>query len=176
MRQIRYIVIHCAATFPHQDIGATEIRRWHIDGNKWSDIGYHYVIRRNGQVEPGRGHETVGAHVRGHNENSIGICLVGGLDPGVIPSANYTDEQWAALEFLVKGLTKQYPGAVVKGHRDFGAAVECPCFDAIEWWDEVQMSDMAVEANIGHSADPLADFEKAMSVAVTRLRAELESK
>ena len=54
MREINDLIVHCSATYGSQDIGAVEIRRVHVDENGWRDIGYHYVIRRNGDIEEGR--------------------------------------------------------------------------------------------------------------------------
>ncbi|GHV57111.1 N-acetylmuramoyl-L-alanine amidase [Deltaproteobacteria bacterium] len=134
MRKITEIVIHCSATKANVDIGAKDIRQWHVQGNGWRDIGYHYVIRRDGTVEPGRPIEQPGAHVQGHNANSIGICLVGGLDPNMNPAANYTDAQWATLRAKVLELKATFPGAAVKGHRDFsGVNKACPCFAVSTW-------------------------------------------
>ncbi|MDR2945914.1 MAG: N-acetylmuramoyl-L-alanine amidase [Candidatus Adiutrix sp.] len=134
MRKINYIVIHCAATKPSADIGAAEIRKWHVEGNGWRDIGYHFVIRRNGTVEDGRPVEQIGAHVSGHNADSIGICLAGGLDETGRAKNSYTPEQWKALKTLVATLKTKYANAKVTGHRDFpGVKKDCPCFDAQEW-------------------------------------------
>lgn len=139
MRKIDTIIIHCAATYPNMDIGVKEIRQWHVRDNGWSDIGYHYVIRRNGTVEQGRPLTIPGAHCAGRNARSIGVCLVGGLEK--IPSgksistANYTDTQWTALCDLVRTLHNAYPDADVRGHQDF-AAKACPCFDVSAWWRE----------------------------------------
>ena len=77
MREINTFIIHCSDTYPDMDIGVEEIRRWHKERG-WSDIGYHYVIRRNGKIEEGRNDGIVGAHAKGMNENSLGICMVGG--------------------------------------------------------------------------------------------------
>ena len=71
MRDINLIVIHCSATPPDQKIGAEEIRDWHVNGNKWSDIGYHYVIRRNGVIDVGRDVSVAGAHAKGYNHGAI---------------------------------------------------------------------------------------------------------
>ncbi len=71
------IVIHCAATKPSMNIGAEEIKKWHVDERGWADIGYHFVLDRNGVVCPGRPVEKAGAHSKGHNKNSIGLCIVG---------------------------------------------------------------------------------------------------
>lgn len=134
MRRINWLVIHTAATRPSMDIGAKEIRAWH-KAKGWSDIGYHYVIRRDGTVEKGRPDARVGAHVAGHNRDSIGICLVGGVNERTLkPENNYTPAQWSSLEGLLHKLSQKYGDAYVTGHRDFpGVAKACPCFDAEPW-------------------------------------------
>lgn len=135
------IVVHCSATKPHMDVGAAELRQWHLDRG-WSDIGYHYVIRRSGRVEPGRALGAAGAHAQGYNDRSVGICLVGGIDDAGDPDANYTRAQYAALESLIRDLharamkdpTWTSPPAVL-GHRDLaGVQKECPCFCVRCWW------------------------------------------
>ena len=138
MREIDKIIIHCAYTPANMDIGAEEIKRWHTDeppkGNGWSDIGYHYILRRNGAVENGRPLEVSGAHTRGHNKNSIGVCMVGGKGKGGGSECNFTHQQWAALYDLVERLTRKYPNAEVYGHNDFSTK-DCPNFNAQEWWN-----------------------------------------
>lgn len=129
-----WIVIHCSATRAIQNIGAADIRKWH-KAQGWVDIGYHYVIRRDGKVENGRPRDAVGSGVKGHNHDSVHICMVGGLNNDTYkPENNFTLAQWASLEKLVSTLTKVYPGAKVLGHRDFpGVAKACPCFNAKPW-------------------------------------------
>lgn len=136
-KQTKYIAIHCAATKPTQDIGAKEIRQWHLDKG-WADIGYHFVIRRNGRIETGRQPlESIGAHVAGYNSVSVGICLIGGVDENMKPENNFTPAQFNSLRTLVRDMVKRYPGAKVQGHRDFpNVAKACPSFDAIEWWEQ----------------------------------------
>jgi len=134
VRAINRIIIHCAATKPGMDIGVKEIRKWHVEGNRWNDVGYHYVIRRNGDIEKGRNDAISGAHVAGHNADSIGICLVGGIDDAGKPASNFARAQWAALEHLVKELMALYPGAAVSGHNDWTTAKACPSFNAKAWW------------------------------------------
>lgn len=143
MSPISKIIVHAADTTPGMDIGAADIRRWHVEGNGWADIGYHYVIRRNGVLETGRDLDgdgevldETGAHVYGHNAGSIGICLVGGRSADGHPDCNFTAAQWAALEALVRYLTGRFPQAIVRGHRDFDAGKACPCFDVAAWWTE----------------------------------------
>jgi N-acetylmuramoyl-L-alanine amidase len=133
-KRTNWIVLHCSATRAIQDVGAADIRRWH-KAQGWSDIGYHYVIRRNGKVEAGRAVDAIGSHVKGYNHNSVGICLAGGLNNTTFkPENNYTPQQWAALTRLLTTLTKKYPTAKVLGHRDFPkVAKACPCFAAKTW-------------------------------------------
>ena len=134
MRKINEIVIHCSATRARADIGVGEIRQWHVQGNGWRDIGYHFVIRRDGGIEAGRPLDQAGSHVTGHNAGSIGLCLAGGLDDNHQPAANFTPAQWAALKDKLIELSAAFPGARILGHRDFpGVKKDCPCFDVRTW-------------------------------------------
>ncbi len=129
-----YIIVHCSDTYPAQDIGVDEIRRWHMDKG-WRDVGYHFVIRRDGTVENGRDLDDIGAHARGVNRASVGICLVGGKSRLRGADSNFTRAQFKALERLLDSMHRQYPGATVLGHRDLpGVAKACPCFDVPAWW------------------------------------------
>lgn len=115
------------------NIGADVIRRWHLNRG-FRDIGYHYVIRRDGVVETGRPLEQVGAHAKPWNTGSIGICMVGGIDRRGKPESNFTVKQWAALPRQVRKLLNQYPGVSVIGHRDVpGVKKACPSFDVKTW-------------------------------------------
>lgn len=138
--QIKEIYIHCSATGPDLDIGAAEIRQWHTDpkpyGNGWADIGYHYVIRRDGSVEKGRDESVPGAHVLGHNKSSLGVCLVGGVDQNGKPDCNFTRSQWGSLAALMLNITQRHPQAIVRGHRDADSGKDCPTFDAAAWWSQ----------------------------------------
>lgn len=133
-KSTNHIVLHCSATRAIQNITAADIRKWHKDKG-WSDIGYHYVIRRNGMMEKGRLMGEIGSHVQGHNLDSIGICLVGGLNNDTWkPENNFTAAQWATLLKLVRELILIYPKAKILGHRDFpGVKKACPCFNARVW-------------------------------------------
>ena len=133
MRLINRIILHCAATKPGMDIGRAEITKWHVDGNGWNSIGYHFVIRRDGTVETGRSLEVAGAHVAGHNSDSIGICMVGGINDAGAADTNFTRHQWKSLEGLVDSLVTRFPGVTVTGHRDY-ANKACPTFSAEDWW------------------------------------------
>lgn len=133
--ETNYIVIHCSATRADQEITADHIRRWHVDDNGWSDIGYHWVIERDGKLQYGRHAQARGAHVRGHNHESIGICLVGGIDQHGNPEDNFTPEQWLVLEMLIEVLQVRYPAAQVVGHYYFTPYKTCPNF-VVEHWQE----------------------------------------
>lgn len=119
--QTRAIVYHCSATRPNLDIGAREIREWHI-ARGWADIGYHIVIRRDGTIEWGRHPAAIGAHVAGHNTDSIGVCLVGGLDDHGVGHAHrpdlFTPAQWHTALDVARVLRAAYPRAQILGHRD----------------------------------------------------------
>ena len=132
-KETRYIVIHCAATPPDMVVTAEMVDRWH-KSNGWAGIGYHYLIRRDGMIEPGRPLQEQGAHVSGHNHDSVGVCLAGGVDRNKKPEINFTRDQWSSLKRLVKELTVKYPHASVVGHRDFNPGKACPCFDVETWY------------------------------------------
>jgi N-acetylmuramoyl-L-alanine amidase len=130
-----YIVIHCSATRPSQQIDVDDLRKWH-KAKGWSDVGYHYIITRAGEMQIGRAENAVGAHVEGYNHQSIGICLVGGVseDDFTKPENNFTHNQFEALEILLRKLRRRYPSAVIQGHRDFpGVHKACPSFEVKEW-------------------------------------------
>ena len=131
MRRITEIIVHCSATPEGKDFTVADITRWH-KARKFVTIGYHYVIYRNGEVHNGRPERQVGAHCSGHNSYSIGVCYIGGVDKdGKTPKDTRTSAQKLALERLLKHLKERFPGAKIRGHRDF-AAKACPSFDATE--------------------------------------------
>lgn len=141
MREINEIIVHCTATRPEWRAGqrtstkVREVKRWHVKDRGWSDIGYHYLIDRDGTVAAGRPVERSGAHTRGRNHNSVGVALFGGHggtshDRFV---ANFTPEQDKALRKLIADLRAKYPAImVVSGHNAY-AAKACPCFQVPEW-------------------------------------------
>jgi len=145
-RLTKYIVVHCSATGPTSDIGVDEIRDWHVNKNGWSDIGYHAVIRRSGQIEYGRHFDEPGAHVKGQNYQSVGVCMVGGVDANGKAENNFTAPQFASLKILLAMLRRSYPNAAILGHRDLSPDLDgdgivekhewvkdCPCFDVQAW-------------------------------------------
>lgn len=128
-----FIVVHCSASAPSVNADAAMIDRWHRQQG-WQCIGYHFVIKRDGTVEAGREVDKIGAHVADYNSISVGICLSGGVDAAQKPENNFTPEQFASLEKLLKSLRASYPKAVIQGHRDFPkVAKACPSFDVRTW-------------------------------------------
>jgi N-acetylmuramoyl-L-alanine amidase len=138
-KDVRYIVIHYTATAVESDFSAADIDAMH-KRRGWRGIGYHFYIRKNGSIEKGRPLRERGAHVKGHNHHSVGICYEGGVhasDPHTGLDTR-TDAQKAAMVRVIRDMLDRYPGAQVVGHRDMpGAATQCPGFDAGAWWDAV---------------------------------------
>lgn len=127
--KVRYIIVHCSATPRNRDIGAAEIRAWHLQRG-FRDIGYHFVVRLDGTVETGRPLHETGAHCLGQNKHSVGVCYVGGVgSDGKTPADTRTPEQKMQLATLIRELRKRFPSAEVRSHRDF-APKACPSFDA----------------------------------------------
>lgn len=135
MRSISFIIIHCSAVMPWQRSSAADIDRWH-KARGWSRIGYHYVVRRDGAIERGRPEDHVGAHCKGHNAHSIGVCYEGGLDADARPTDTRTPEQKATLLSLLRSLKKSYPTALIVGHSTL-SRTHCPCFDAVKEYEDV---------------------------------------
>ena len=119
MRTITLIIIHCSAVRPGQTSSAAQIDSWHRKDNHWKfGIGYHYVVRRDGSIEPGRPEWMVGAHCLNHNAHSIGVCYEGGLDIRGQPADTRTEAQKTSLRTLLEELHRRYPKALIVGHRD----------------------------------------------------------
>lgn len=128
-RRINEIIVHCTATPEGRDYTVADIRQMH-KAQGWVDIGYHYLIYRDGSIHEGRNVDLVGAHCQGHNAQSIGVCYVGGVArDGKTPKDTRTQAQKDALIHLLMQLVCLYPDATIRGHRDF-AAKACPSFDA----------------------------------------------
>lgn len=128
-RNIKEIIVHCSATPEGEDFTTAQIKQWHLQRG-FSDIGYHYVIYRDGSIHAGRPEAISGAHCTGHNTISVGVCYIGGCaKDGKTPKDTRTEAQKAALVQLLKQLKAKYPNATIHGHREF-ANKACPSFDA----------------------------------------------
>ena len=131
MRSITLIVIHCSAVRTNQTSSVAQIDTWHRQRGFKLGIGYHYVVRRNGQIEQGRPEWMVGAHCKNHNKYSIGVCYEGGLNCLDLPADTRTPEQKAALRQLLTELHSRYPRAVIVGHHDLHPMKDCPCIESV---------------------------------------------
>jgi N-acetyl-anhydromuramyl-L-alanine amidase AmpD len=141
MRPLNEIIVHCSATRPEwmerfpTAKKVEEIRRWHMGApNKWKDIGYHYLVDRNGTVVTGRPIEQVGSHVKGHNTGTIGVCLIGGHGSAETDqfAEHFTPAQDKALRHLLADLQHRYKIGKVTGHNSY-AAKACPGFNVPKW-------------------------------------------
>ena len=129
MRQINLLIIHCSATKENQSFTLQVLETSHRKRG-FNGIGYHYYIRQSGEVLNTRPLSQTGAHAKGYNRNSIGICYEGGLDIRGQPADTRTTEQKETLRRLMQRLKEDYPNAKVVGHRDLpGVNKECPCFE-----------------------------------------------
>ena len=124
--QIKYIVIHCSDT--NENDSAEDIHKLHLSFG-WDGIGYHKIIKKNGELENGRPEFWKGAHVFGHNHESLGVCLIG--------KCNFYRKQFNTLKLLLMSWKKKYPLAKIVGHRDFeNTKKTCPNFDVHSWLKE----------------------------------------
>ena len=138
MRKVNKIIVHCSGTPIGKNFDVKDIRGWHVDGNGWSDIGYHYVIKLNGEIQTGRLEKTIGAHCYRNNRDSIGLCYVGGMDRDMKEWVDTrTDAQKDALIKVLKDLKERYPGAIIYGHKDFTNKKLCPSFEAKKEYENI---------------------------------------
>lgn len=135
IEKVDFIAIHSSATKASQNITIEDVRRWHTEPPRnWDDVGYHIFIRRDGTIEFGRPFDVRGAHVKGSNSNSLGVCLAGGLGDDGEPENNFEPVQFSSLTQVLDALNILFPGAKVRGHKDFpNTDTACPSFDVKAW-------------------------------------------
>lgn len=129
MREIKYLAVHCTAT--PQTATVSSIQSYWRNVLKWKMPGYHFIIKPNGEVVQLLEIEKVSNGVKGFNSVSINISYIGGVDSKNKPIDNRTEAQKKALIDLLKKLKKQFPKAIIQGHRDFPEVKKaCPSFNA----------------------------------------------
>ena len=141
MREINLIVVHCSATRADRDFTENDLEVCHRHRG-FNGAGYHFYIRKNGDIKNTRPLEKPGAHALGYNAHSIGICYEGGLDVRYRPADTRTEWQKHSLRVLIRTLLMDYPGCRVCGHRDLSPdrngdgrispeewVKDCPCFE-----------------------------------------------
>ena len=127
-QDIAYLVVHCSDTPDDAALTGCDIHQMHL-GFGWDGVGYHRVIGRDGVVEPGRPDYWIGAHVKGFNDVSLGVCLIG--------RHSFADAQMLALETVLRDWQTTYPTAQIVGHCNFDYTEKtCPNFDVAAWCEE----------------------------------------
>lgn len=129
-RDIKYLIIHCSASKITSNFSVAALRHLHVNINHWSDIGYHFYITKDGVIHDCRPVNITGAHCKGYNSCSIGICYEGGLDSSGKACDTRTEKQKSSLLRLLADLKQVYPSAMIVGHYELGARKACPCFCA----------------------------------------------
>lgn len=178
MRAIDEIIIHTSATRPEWMEGQTlwakreEIKRWHKQRG-WRDIGYHYLIDRDGTTTHGRPLEQTGAHVKGHNTGTIGICLIGGHGSSEHDDfyENFTPAQDRALRAMLNDLQRRFPSITkITGHNQY-AAKACPGFTVSEWLASEPSSEPVRTAEAIQHDDPAEQAGGFLGALLTALAA-----
>lgn len=123
-----YLVVHCSATKVTHNTTIEDLDRWHRERG-FRKVGYHFFIDRAGELHAGRELTEIGAHVEGYNQESLGICMAGGLDENMNPEDNFTDVQKETLRKLLVALKAYAKNAKVVGHNYLNPHKACPCFD-----------------------------------------------
>lgn len=125
LKDIKLLVVHCSDSDDSKTLSAFDIHKMHLKFG-WNGIGYHKVINRSGKIENGRPEYWIGAHVKGKNNISLGVCLIG--------RNKFTIKQFISLEKVLRKWKSLYPKAKIVGHRDTGNTDKtCPNFDVIKW-------------------------------------------
>ena len=125
VKNIKLLVVHCSDTKDSQNLCASDLHKMHLEFG-WDGVGYHKIINRSGKVENGRPEYWIGAHVKGKNDISLGVCLIG--------RNQFTTKQYSSLEKILRKWKFLYPEAKIVGHRDTGNTNKtCPNFDVKTW-------------------------------------------
>lgn len=136
MRNINKLILHCdASSNPKQD-SIEAVRELHTaskntsfkwgeyetHGKGWRDVGYHFYIQSDGNLQMGRSIDESGAHCLGENGNSIGICMHGAK------KSDFNNQQKLTLVRLIQSLVTLFPDITVHGHNEFADKL-CPVYD-----------------------------------------------
>lgn len=128
-KNISRVIIHMSETPDGKEVPADVIRSWHIQRG-WDDIGYHFVVQPNGTIEMGRQVDVVGAHTKGRNTDSVGICWVGGYESDSLPTVKQIDSMKIVVD-LIDAMTDKILS--IYGHCDFDKSKRCPNFDVDDY-------------------------------------------
>ena len=132
MRNIKYIVVHCTGSSVTSTVEG--ILSYWKEVRGWTRPGYHYLIKRNGEIVQLQDESLPSNGVSSYNKESIHISYIGGVDKNNKPVDNRSPAQVRAMFEKIIELNKKYPNAQVLGHRDFpGVTKACPSFDVRTW-------------------------------------------
>ena len=124
-KDIKFLVVHCSDTEDSRNLTAIDLHNMHLSFG-WDGVGYHKIINRSGKIENGRPEYWTGAHVKGKNNISLGVCLIG--------RHKFTVKQFISLERVLRRWKSLYPKAKIVGHRDTGnTSKTCPNFEVKAW-------------------------------------------
>tara|TARA_X000000950_G_C13596459_1_gene529523 strand:- start:30 stop:446 length:417 start_codon:yes stop_codon:yes gene_type:complete len=130
-KNIEFLIVHCSDTPNDDEFTAREIHLMHLSFN-WDGIGYHKVINRDGSIENGRPEYWIGAHTKGLNQKSLGVCLIG--------RDKFTDLQMMSLEKVLRKWKEKYPKSKILGHCDaIATSKTCPNFNVISWCKQINL-------------------------------------
>tara|TARA_Y100001938_G_scaffold150382_1_gene241055 strand:- start:1848 stop:2405 length:558 start_codon:yes stop_codon:yes gene_type:complete len=155
--ETNFIVIHSSLTKGSDDEGVESMRSLHMRQG-CVDVGYHFIIRRNGVTDLGRPIHAIGNHCPQVDEQSVGICLIGGGDKNRKAKApDYNIPQMESLAYICLSLVKIYPEAEIVGHNRFSPESKCPVFNIPDWWSEVSYELKQLHKTIHADQFPLFD-------------------
>ena len=138
MREIKRIILHCTATEPDHWVTVDTVRRWHTSPPRnWSDCGYHFLIRLDGVIEKGRPVMKQGAHVKGHNHDSIGIAYAGGVLDGK-PKDTLNARQYRSTQDIIWSLRLVFGWIPVSGHNEYSNKA-CPSFIVADKFKDINI-------------------------------------
>ena len=123
--KISLLVIHCSDTPDHKNLTGMDIHQMHL-GFGWDGVGYHKIVQRDGTIENGRPEYWIGAHAKGINSISLGVCLIG--------RRHFSKEQFKSLKLILLNWRRKFPKTKIIGHRDaIKTDKTCPNFDVEKW-------------------------------------------
>ena len=175
MRQIKRIFVHCTAGPQTQTIA--EIQKYWKNHNKWTNPGYHYIIKPDGEIVPLQPEDKPSNGVAGYNSTSINVCYIGGVDKQGKPLDNRTDAQKEALKVILKDLHSRYPDAEILGHRDIWGSdpknwhKQCPCFNVKKWWNNVLAEDELAKQEVDE--EPKTPIEDSADLEIPENKEEV---
>jgi len=155
-RKIHRVFIHCSASdYPQHDNIAT-MKAWHL-ARGFSDVGYHFFIRKDGTLEYGRDCETTPAAQRGHNLNTLAICLHG------LKVEKFTEAQFKTLKALSKEIADNYENISFHGHCEVSVKA-CPVFDYqkvldLDLYGSLKQNSAPLENTISNAPDELPELQ-----------------